>query len=374
MRTMLFGAAAVTATLVAVTGTMPADATGSPHQGQRAPVYKTVAHGLHGPRQLMFAHGDLYVAEAGQGGDGTCIVGGEGPSCYGRTGSVTRVRDGKQRRVLKKLASLSNQGTHGSPIGPSDLTVIGKHKLVLSMGLGGAPSERKKLSKFAGKQLGHLLSFNLRTKKFTSIGDLARHEAKANPVNEPNSDPTGIVKAGKAGWMVTDSGGNDLVSVKNGKVKTVAPFYNRMGTSPVTGPDPVPYESVPTDVVKGPDGAFYVSELTGFPFIPGAARIWRVVPGQTPTVWATGLTNVTSLAFQGKKLYAVQIADLGLTDAGGPVGSLRRVFPDASGRASKVIAGGLFAPYGVAFHHGAAYVSLGAVAPTGGSVIKVPLS
>ena len=52
MRTMLFGAAAVTATLVAVTATMPADATGAPHQGQRAPVYKTVAHGLHGPRQL----------------------------------------------------------------------------------------------------------------------------------------------------------------------------------------------------------------------------------------------------------------------------------------------------------------------------------
>jgi hypothetical protein len=90
-------------------------------------------------------------------------------------------------------------------------------------------------------------------------------------------------------------------------------------------------------------------------------------------VWATGLTNVTGLAFHGKKLYAVQIADLGLTDAGGPIGSLRRVFPDASGKASKVIAGGLFAPYGVAFRHGAAFVSIGAVLPTGGSVIKVPL-
>ena len=167
--------------------------------------------------------------------------------------------------------------------------------------------------------------------------------------------------------MVTDSGGNDLVSVKNGKVQDVAPFYNRMGTSPVTGPDPVPYESVPTDVVKGPDGAFYVSELTGFPFIPGAARIWRVVPGHTPTVWATGLTNVTSLAFARQE--AVRRADR-------RPGPDRRRWPGRvaapgvpgrrPGGPRSVIAGGLFAPYGVAIHHGAAYVSTGAVAPTGG--------
>ena len=373
MNKTLITVAGASAALVAVATTVPAQATGGHSQAPKQAAFAVVAQGLHGPRGLTFAHGDLYVAEAGQGGDGPCIVGGEGPSCYGRTGSVTRVHDGKQRRVLKRLASLSNQGTHEAPIGPSDLAVLGRHTIVLSMGLGGAPSERRKVPAFGQKQLGHLLAFDDRTQRFVSMGDLARHEAKANPVNEPNSDPTGLVQARRGRFMVTDSGGNDLVSVRRGTVRTVAAIHNRLGTSPITGPDPVPYESVPTDVVKGPDGAFYVSELTGFPFIPGAARIWRVVPGQTPTVWASGLTNVTSLAFAGKRLYAVQIADKGLTDMGGPIGSLRRVFPDVSGKASRPIAEGIFAPYGVAIHRGSAYVSTGAVASAGGTVIKVPL-
>lgn len=52
----------------------------------------------------------------------------------------------------------------------------------------------------------------------------------------------------------------------------------------------MPMESVPTSVAYGPDGALYVSELTGFPFPAGASTIWRVVPGKAPTVYATGLT------------------------------------------------------------------------------------
>jgi hypothetical protein len=181
------------------------------------------------------------------------------------------------------------------------------------------------------------------------------------------------VPAGRRGYLVTDSGGNTLVAAHHGHVRGLAAFGDRRGTSPVTGPDPVTYQAVPTDVVKGPDGAFYVSELTGFPFIRGAARIWRVVPGHKPHVWATGLTDVTSLAFSGRKLYAVQIADRGLADAAGPIGSLRRVFPKSSGKRSRAVASNLFAPYGVAIRHRVAYVSIGAVLPAHGSVIKVPL-
>ncbi len=124
--------------------------------------------------------------------------------------------------------------------------------------------------------------------------------------------------------------------------------------------------------MKGPDGAWYVSELTGFPFIEGAARIWRIAPGHKPKVWATGLTNVTSMALGRQE--ALRRADRRRGSASaGPTGSLRRVFPDSSGKASKAVATDLFAPYGVAIHRGAAFVSIGSVEPTGGSVIKVPL-
>lgn len=373
MRKTLIIAAAGSVALVASAAAVPADASGT-HNEKNLVAYSVVADGLHNPRQIAFAaNGTMYVAEAGSGGDGTCIPGGEGPTCYGTTGSVTRVLHGKQYRVLKGLASLGGQGTGAEAIGPADLSVVGKNKLVVSFGLGSKPSNRKKLPKLGQQQLGHLIQFNLRNKRFSSLGDVTLHEARTNPIDNPDSDPSGIVQVNKKTWLVTDSGGNTLLQAHNGHVKTLAAFQDRMVTSPLTGPDPVPSQSVPTDVVKGPDGAYYVSELTGFPFIQGSARIWRIVPGHKAHVWATGLTNVTSMAVQGKKLYAVQISDAGLASGGAPMGSLVRVFPKSSGKAALPIASGLFAPYGVAIRGSNAYVSVGSVAPTGGQVLRIPL-
>jgi hypothetical protein len=373
MRKTLIIAAAASAALAASAAALPAEASGT-NADKNLVAYPVVANGLHNPRQIAFgANGAMYVAEAGSGGDGTCIPGGEGPTCYGTTGSVMRVLHGKQYRVLKGLASLGGEGTGAQAIGPADLAVVGKNKLVVSFGLGSQPKNRKKLPKLGKQQLGHLIQFHLRNKKFSSLGDISLHEARTNPIDNPDSDPTGIVQVNKNTWLVTDSGGNTLVRAHNGHVKTLAAFKDRMVTSPLTGPNPVPTQSVPTDVVRGADGAYYVSELTGFPFIQGSARIWRIVPGHKAHVWATGLTNVTSMAVQGKKLYAVQISDAGLASGGPPMGSLIRVFPKSSGKAAVPISSPLFAPYGVAIRGHNAYVSIGSVAPRGGQVVRIPL-
>ena len=86
---------------------------------------------------------------------------------------------------------------------------------------------------------------------------------------------------------------------------------------------------MPTSVVQGPDGAYYLTQLTGFPFEKGDANIWRVVPGQAPTVYASGLTNLTDLAFADDgSLYAVQISVEGLLT--GPIGALVRINPGAA--------------------------------------------
>ena len=58
-------------------------------------------------------------------------------------------------------------------------------------------------------------------------------------------------------------------------------------------------ESVATAIAQGPDGAFYISELTGAPFPTGVARIHRIAPDGTRSVHATGLTGVVDLAFAG---------------------------------------------------------------------------
>ena len=146
------------------------------------------------------------------------------------------------------------------------------------------------------------------------VADIGRYEASANPDEaQVDTNPVALLESGR-GIFVVDAGGNALLKVKRpGQIRTAAVF-------PATPLPPNPgfpptMDAVPTAAAYGPDGAIYVSQLTGFPFPVDGSSIWRVVPGQAPTRYATGLTNVTDLAF-GKdgSLYVVQIADTGLLD------------------------------------------------------------
>jgi hypothetical protein len=55
----------------------------------------------------------------------------------------------------------------------------------------------------------------------------------------------------------------------------------------------------------------------------------------------------------------------------GPIGALVKITP--GGSSHQVVVGGLFAPYGVAFGNGAAYVSTCTVCFGGGQVLKIDL-
>jgi hypothetical protein len=149
-------------------------------------------------------------------------------------------------------------------------------------------------------------------------------------------------------------------------------------TTPATAPDgsTIPMQAVPTSVAVGPDGALYVSQLTGFPFPPGGANIYRVVRGHEPTVYASGLTNVTDLAWSHGRLYAVEIAAAGLISDTGlpqPTGALVRVHPGANATVDTV-AGDLPSPYGLAIRHQKAYVTTCTLCGAGaGEVVRVPL-
>ena len=68
---------------------------------------------------------------------------------------------------------------------------------------------------------------------------------------------------------------------------------------------------MPTSVVVGPDGALYVGELTGLPFAPGKARIWRWSGAKT-SLYASGFTNISDLAFDGKNLLVLELTTKGL--------------------------------------------------------------
>ena len=115
-------------------------------------------------------------------------------------------------------------------------------------------------------------------------------------------------------------------------------------------------QSVPTAVSIGPDFAIYVGELTGGPFPVGGARVHRVVPGRTPTVFASGFTNIVDLAWgPDGNLYVLEIAEHSLR-AGDRIGALIRVSRD--GATQTVITEQLVAPTSLAVaYDGTIYVT-----------------
>lgn len=364
----------VIATVLTFAFVIPASADGIREDAE--PSSPTViASGLNNPRQLAFSpDGDLYVAEAGTGGTGPCMSGPEGGTvCFGTTGSITRISEhGVQSQVLTGLPSLANQGDGAQAIGPSDVAPLDDGILAVLTGLGGNLDMRDTLPA-AGATMGTLRWINTRSGHSRTIADLAAFEAQANPVDDVDSNPVGLTRH-QGRFLVADAGGNDVLSVRmGGRVGIVASFPDRMVDAPAfLGLPPgtqIPMQAVPTSAVTGPDGARYVSQLTGFPFPAGAANIYRIARDGTVTVYASGLTNVTDLAFRGRTLYAVEIASAGLL--AGPTGALVRVDRDST--APTVVAGDLFAPYGLAIHDGSAYVTTGSVTAGGGQVLRVSL-
>ncbi|WP_051277365.1 ScyD/ScyE family protein [Marmoricola sp. URHB0036] len=365
------GVAAATALVAA-----PVDAARSPGAApQRTTAARVLASGLNNPRHLVFRGGTLYVAEAGKGGTKNCVPGPEDPTafvCYGATGSIMRL--GKHpRRIITGLPSIGDKGTGASALGPSGITTVGG-KLAFTVGGGGTPAHRATLPASA-RRIGTLVVASHRGKSWTrhtlrQVADLMRFEARNDPDGQgADSDPTGLIRRGSH-FLTTDSGGNDLLRAGGGDpIRVLAKFGNRMVDNPFA-PGQVPMQSVPTAVAVGPGGALFVSELTGFPFPQGAARIFRVVPGHAPTVWATGLTNVTDLTWYRGSLYAVQLANTGLLAPGLPVGSLVKVH---RGSTHTRIGSNLHAPYGVAMRNGTAFVTTCSVCAGGGKVVRMQL-
>ena len=120
--------------------------------------------------------------------------------------------------------------------------------------------------------------------------------------------------------------------------------------------------------MRGPDGALYVSTLTGAPFLPGVARIVRVTPGAAPAVYREGSTAITDFAFgPDGSLYVLQFAsDIVL----GGTGAVVRVSPDGAARTT--ILDGLVAPTGIVVgRDGVVYVTNKGVLVGAGEVLRI---
>ena len=330
------------------------------------PKVSVVASHLNSPRGLIWVRGHGFiVAEAGKGGAGPCGPGPLGTMCIGRSGAVTRIREGELSRLVRLPSIALPDGSFA--FGTHDVG-IGDDGIYATIGLAGSTETRKQWGP-KGALLGHLVRVTRRG-GVHAIADLAAYEARHNPAGGPNeSDPFGLLVRGE-NIIVADAGANDLLKVgEGGRISTLAVFPDRdvrfQGQT-------MEMDAVPTTVVRGPDGAYYVGQLTGFPYPVGGARIYRVVPGHRPTIFARGFTNIIDIAFDRRgNLYVLEIAHNSLR-AAQPYGALLRVSPN--GERKIVLDQGLSFPTSVVVRSAhRIYVTNCGVCPGGGEVLRLNL-
>ncbi|HRA30623.1 MAG TPA: ScyD/ScyE family protein [Thermomicrobiales bacterium] len=350
---------------------------------------QVIATGLTSPRGLtVTADGTVYVAEAGTAGP-NCVDIGEGHDavhvCAGATGAITKVANGVQTQFVTGLPSVD---FGEDPTGPHDVVVGDNGQIYAVIGLGSKPDNRTTvgvpLVGELAKSFGTIVAVNS-DGTWHSIADASEWQNTDPSGTGIDSNPFSLV-ATESGFVVSDAGGNNLIAVhpgtgaENTTYETLGVFPNRMVTPPpFLGMPPgvqIPMQAVPTGVVQGPDGAYYVGELTGFPFSLGMARVWRVTASGEQSVYADGFTNILGVAFDSHgNMYVLEMTKGGLlaADPSNPAsatGALIKVSPD--GHKTTVMTTGLIAPTGIAIGpDDSIYISNFGVMPGMGQVIKV---
>jgi hypothetical protein len=369
----------------------------------------TVMTGLHNPRGIAFApDGVLYVAESGCGGNTSdcaippdpmdpsapCVVIPAARVCFGLTGSISQWSNGIQERIATEFPSISAAFQRGAnAIGPSDISPVqagAVYQLYTTIGLQTDPAQRvlvdigSLLAQLAHIPRSPILPHSQSRGTFTAdwlITDIGNYEAQQNPdTGFFDTNPYGLLSL-RGAHLVADAGGNALLRVDDsGAISTLAVFPSRAQGRRFNG---VLIDAVPTSVVVGPDGAYYVSELTGAPFLDAAANIYRVVPDGAailnPDVYLSGFKSVIDIDFDAQgNLYVLQFAT-GAT--GNPVNSgvLRRVelfgcttAPNDCPR--KDVVTELNRPTSFAIRpDGAIYITNNGTSPTEGQVLRIEL-
>lgn len=246
------------------------------------------------------------------------------------TGTIHEIRNGES----SPLASIPVPDTGSFPSGVNGLAAIGRGNFFATTGGGDLAAGAKlwRVSPGNARMVADIEAFEIARDPDSSIGPAwkdPRCEAVAPFSEGPQSNPYHLAALSGGEALVADAAGNSLLSARtDGRIEAVAVF-----TPPVVGggssSDPADWmtlfqlpdgadcyvQPVPTAVAIGPDGAYYVGELTGVPAVPGLSRVWRIEPGARNVVCPSvdcqvaisGLTSVIDVAFgPDGQLYVVE--------------------------------------------------------------------
>jgi hypothetical protein len=233
------------------------------------------------------------------------------------------------------------------------------------------------------------------------VADLFDFEATVNPDGReinPNPFDVAVLTGDRA--LVADAGGNSLLVVDaRGRIDWVATLPDELVSTanakqifgcPGSGapqcglPDQIPAQAVATSVAVGPDGAYYVGELKGFPAPTGESRVWRIergarhaVCGSSPAcqVVADGFTSIIDLTFgPNGTLYVVELDEaswLAMQNGQGVGGSVNACHPGTW--SCHQIATGLFMVTSATVgRNGTVYVVTNALIPGAAGVSALP--
>ena len=366
--------------LVVGVGAGASSATPKPSQ------FTVIASGFDNPRGLTFGeNGQLYVAEAGKGGP-KCIPGGPGGGsiCPGLTSAISVISpDGDHHRVVSGLASISDVGGFGATgvDGVSFKEDAGLYGIIT-----GCPQLVDQvppnifdpaLVEAVKDQVGQEIKVT-EPGEFKTVAPVGKvdwqwtldHQSLV-PDQYPDCNPYGILALSKNSQWVTDAAANTIDHIESGRVD-VEKFV----------PSPPSSDAVPTCIAQGPDGALYVSQLTGVGNVAGAANVYRFDSrSENLSIWARGLTAVTGCGFgPDGKFYATEFSTKsGFENAGPGDGAVVRVHKNST--TPEVVATGLSFPNGFAASHDAVYVSNWSISianpppggPPPGSVVKIAI-
>ncbi len=311
-----------------------------------------IAAGLNSPRGIAYdADGNLYVTEAGAGGDTVLLLQEDAQITAGLTGQVLKIEpDGTTSVAIPALTSVSNPAEGGASLGayraiPTDDSIW----VVLS--------DAQNLTVFSDAVM-EIDKSSLRVKHYI---DLHSYEVENNPDgrDEVYSNPSDVGIAQDGTIYIVDTGANTLYTWSEADGLSVVHSWNN---------------TVPTSIDFGPDGSIYIGFL-GEALAPGAGKVehWSA-DGKTLLESFGGLTTVTDvLVTDDGSLYAVQLVteftDEGLNPNSGNVVKI-------TSDGATPIAEGLLAPFGLAqAPDGNFAVSIGsAFSPPGaGGVIRIPM-